>query len=223
MTSGAVDLYYDDEFHALREPSVWTAFPVPLIRFHPAPGARWWSHRYAAFTGPRIAHWVAEGLWFVEPQAVPAAKYEHLFDDLLQHVVRADFFNRRAATNILERILIELAEARERAFRPGDASWLNEVLAHLETHFNPDYAALARAHNISLATLRRRFLQATGRPIHTATVEARITRARNLLGATDKPIKAIAAELGYADEYFFARQFKATVGVPPAAFRRSRQ
>lgn len=224
MTAGAVDLFYDNEFHGLREPSVWTAFPGPRIRFHCAPGVPWWFHRYIAITGPRVAHWIAEGLWFRTPQsALPVEKFEHLFDDLLQHSARTDSLNRRAATAILERILIELAQHRERTSRPSEVPWLDPVLAHLETHFNPDYAALARAHNISLATLRRRFLQATGRPIHAATVEARITRARNLLGATDKPIKAIAAELGYADEYFFARQFKAIVGVPPAAFRRSRQ
>jgi AraC-like DNA-binding protein len=224
MTAGAVDLYYDNEYCALREPSVWTAFPGPHIRFHLAPGARWWSHRYVAFTGPRVGHWVDEGLWFQKPQsALPVEKFEHLFEDLLRHSARNDTLNRRAATAILERILIELAQQRERESYTGDVSWLHGVLVHLESHFNPNYEALARAHNMSLSTLRRRFLQATGRPIHTAVVEARITRARNLLGATDKPIKAIAAELGYADEYFFARQFKATVGVPPAAFRRSRQ
>jgi len=224
MTSGAVDLFYEKEFHALGEPSVWTAFPGPHIRFHLAPGAAWWSHRYVAFTGPRVAHWIAQGLWFQKPQAAcPVEKFEHLFEDLLQHSARTDSLNRRAATVILERILIELAQHRERASHPGDTAWLHDVLAHLESHFNPNYEALARAHNLSVSTLRRRFLQATGMPIHTAAVQARVTRARNLLSGTDAPVKAIAAELGYGDEYFFARQFKALVGVPPAAFRRSRQ
>lgn len=225
MTAGGVELLYEDQLHTLRRPSVWTAFPGPHIRFHRAPGEAWWTHRYAAFTGPRVAHWIAEGLWFQQPQPVsPAVKFEHLFQDLLQHAARPGSFDRRAATAILERILIELAQGRERErLQPEEAPWLHDVLAHLETEFAPDYAALARARGLSVSTLRRRFRQATGKPIHAAAVEARMGRARHLLGDTDKPVKAIAAELGYADEYFFARQFKAVVGAAPAAFRRSRQ
>src|SRR5206468_3347631 len=69
MAAGAVDLLYEEELHRLREPSVWTAFPGPRIRFHLAPGEVSWSHRYVAFTGPRVARWVADGLWFQGPQS----------------------------------------------------------------------------------------------------------------------------------------------------------
>jgi AraC-like DNA-binding protein len=43
-----------------------------------------------------------------------------------------------------------------------------------------------------------------------------------LLIETDWPLKAVAARLGYSDTFFFAAQFKALAGMPPAAFRKSR-
>jgi len=36
---------------------------------------------------------------------------------------------------------------------------------------------------------------------------------------TGKPIKEIARNLGYEDEYYFSRLFKANTGVPPQAYR----
>jgi AraC-like DNA-binding protein len=223
MTAGEVELCYDDECHTLRDTAVWPAFPGPHIRFHAAPPAHWWTHRYAAFTGPRVARWVADGLWLEQPQRLrPRKKYERLFDDLLQHAVRPSVLDRRAATAILERLLIELAQDRVERQEHSEP-WLHAVLQALEADFAPDYEALARKHGMAVSTLRRRFLAATGNPIHTHTVQMRIVRARELLGESEMPVKAIAAELGYADEFFFARQFKQFTGVAPAAYRRSSQ
>ena len=52
-------------------------------------------------------------------------------------------------------------------------------------------------------------------------IRSRINQAKYLLGSTDLSIRAIAAELGYADHYFFARQFKQKTGVTPGQFRES--
>lgn len=51
----------------------------------------------------------------------------------------------------------------------------------------------------------------------------RIARARAYLGETDVPIGPIAEKLGYNDIYFFTRQFRERVGVPPGQYRKSRQ
>jgi len=38
---------------------------------------------------------------------------------------------------------------------------------------------------------------------------------------SDLSVRKIAQTLDYRDVYFFTRQFKSTVGQPPAAFRRA--
>jgi AraC-like DNA-binding protein len=76
---------------------------------------------------------------------------------------------------------------------------------------------------MATSTLRRRFRDAAGLPLHEYVLRQRIARARTLLGDTELPIKTVAAQLGYQDVYFFTRQFRLRTGITPAVYRRSRQ
>jgi AraC-like DNA-binding protein len=87
----------------------------------------------------------------------------------------------------------------------------------------PGPARLAALADMTLATLRRRFREATGLPIHAYLISRRIAAARELLERSDLAIKAVAERLGYSDVFFFSRQFRRHVGIAPAAFRRTRQ
>lgn len=49
----------------------------------------------------------------------------------------------------------------------------------------------------------------------------KIAEARRLLADTRRPIKDIAAELGFASPAYFTRSFHARIGMAPGAFRRS--
>jgi AraC-like DNA-binding protein len=86
-----------------------------------------------------------------------------------------------------------------------------------------DYAQLADEQSMSLSTLRRRFRDAVGSPIHTYMLQLRMSQARRLLGDSDLPIKQVADQLGYRDVFYFSRQFRQITGVPPAAYRKTRQ
>jgi len=204
----------------------WPAYPGPRIRFRPGERGEW-CHRYAAFQGARVARWVADGLWPEEPQPAPGPAGEHAerFDEMLGHIRSGDRWAHARAVHLLEGILLDLAEARASALRsaPPTEPWLAALLDDAEPNFTPDYDAVARAHGMALPTLRRRFKEATGTPLHEYVLQRRVARARTLLGETDLPIKAVADRLGYKDVYFFTRQFRQQVGVPPAAYRRSRQ
>ena len=50
--------------------------------------------------------------------------------------------------------------------------------------------------------------------------QMRIDRAVELLNNTDKPLKSIALETGFADQSYFTKVFRRWRGVPPAQFRR---
>ncbi|MFT4155608.1 AraC family transcriptional regulator [Parafilimonas sp.] len=47
----------------------------------------------------------------------------------------------------------------------------------------------------------------------------KIQRASQLLKATKTPVKQIAAEMGYTDQYSFSRSFKQIMGISPKKFR----
>ncbi|MEM7624165.1 MAG: AraC family transcriptional regulator [Planctomycetota bacterium] len=228
MTSGGVDLWIDRDAYQLRGAWLWPTWPQPTrIRFHEAPRRQPLNHRYIAFDGPRVAAWEAEGLWPQRPCPIPdVAVSRHLtniFDEILRYSPRVDPIGRRRAVNLLDRLLIELAELSQPA--PAQwPEWLSAVLAALQDwNQEPDYAQLAEDAGMSLSTLRRCFRRATGQAPHTFRLNARISAARTMLGETHQPIKRIASTLGYCDVYYFTRQFKQAVGLAPAQYRATRQ
>jgi AraC-like DNA-binding protein len=82
-------------------------------------------------------------------------------------------------------------------------------------------ASLARVAGLSRAAFARRFARATGvAPLRWLT-EHRMELARARLLETDALLAAIAAEVGYACEFAFAKAFKRIVGVAPGTFRRA--
>jgi AraC-like DNA-binding protein len=227
MARGGLELYYGDEHRTLKGAWFWTAYPGPRICFHPCGIQGWWEHRYVAFKGPRVNRWIADGLYFNGAQPAPERAgnqtYRVLFDELLAQVRRHDRWGTLRAANLLERLLLELAEARAQQFKREP--WLELVLEELSPKgsFNGDYEALAKSCGFSLSTLRRRFRETTGTAIHRYTLQCRIGEACSLLGESDLPLKQVAERLGYSDVYFFNRQFRNVMGVPPGAYRISAQ
>lgn len=228
MTEGAVELGYDGPSGVLRRLEgkwFWPAYPGPRIVFHPAEGSQSWSHRYVAFRGPRAERWMAEGLFPLAGQPAPSGHdWTGRFDRLLSSVRGGERWDALRAANDLERLLLDLADARA-SDDPSVPTWLTNVRRRLEEGISGklDYGQLAAEFGMAESTLRRRFREATGTALHTYVLQRRVAMARALLGDTDLPVRAVARELGYRDVYFFSRQFAALVGVPPSTYRRSHQ
>ncbi len=88
--------------------------------------------------------------------------------------------------------------------RPGD-DWRVGLLAD-RTHRSPQHFA-------------RLFRRCTGRSPKEYVLEARIEAARAYLRGSSLPIKRIASELGFHDEFHFSRQFSRRVGASPTRYR----
>jgi len=224
MEEGSLELSYDDNRYRLDGSWLWPAYPGPLIRFNVAPGHATWNHRYVAFKGPLVNQWITEGLFPLVPQVVQdKSEVVACYDELFRRFRRLDRWNQLKAMNLLEGLLIDMAEVRQES-RKREA-WLEAVFQDLaaEPGFTSDYPSIASRHGMSLSSLRRKFLQATGIPIHRHQLMSRIMRARHWLGETELSIKGVADKLGYSDVYFFCRQFKKETGITPAVFRKTRQ
>jgi len=223
ISHGTLDISFDDDRRILEGPWVWVSSPGPRIRFHAQPGGTPWTHHYATFKGMRAARWQAEGLLPDRPQPLPdPGMLERLFDTFLDLLRRTDCLSTLKAANLLERMLLLIAE--QRTGPPHTNHWLVKVVQHLNTSEGgtPDYNALASAMGMGLSTLRRKFRQNMGVSLHQYVLEQRIENAKKLLGDTPSPIKEIAEQLGYQDVYFFSRQFKQQTGIPPGEYRKSR-
>jgi AraC-like DNA-binding protein len=223
MTRGEIEVLYDERKYALRGGWFWPAFPGPHVRFHLAPNCASWEHRYVAFTGAQVNEWKAAKLWVETPQPLPSKRLVKLFDELLVQALRTDVWGVRRAANLLEQVLIEMAEARTQL--PTHEPWLESALEVLneQSVFAPDYEKLARVCGMGQSTLRRRFKEATGTTLHSYVMQRRMAHAKQLLGETDWPLKQIASRLQFSDVYFFSSQFKKMAGVSPTAYRKTRQ
>ncbi|MEO5715614.1 MAG: substrate-binding domain-containing protein [Luteolibacter sp.] len=73
---------------------------------------------------------------------------------------------------------------------------------------------------VSRRVLERRFQTSLGRSPHAMIQHERIERAKNLLTTSDLPVSAIAERCGYQSNERLTVNFRASVGVPPASYRR---
>ena len=92
------------------------------------------------------------------------------------------------------------------------------VRAIRETHGSVAIEALAAAHGVGMRTLQRRFAQQVG---VSPKLLARIVRFHRVCMAwqqAPETLARVAADSGYCDESHLIRDFRAFVGIPPAAF-----
>ena len=81
-------------------------------------------------------------------------------------------------------------------------------------------AEFANECGISAATLRRRFLAATGLSPKAFQLRVRLDRAMELLATTQYSIEAVAMQCGFDDSFYFARLFLQREHCTPSEFRR---
>ena len=98
---------------------------------------------------------------------------------------------------------------------------LRRVIDHLQCHYadNVRMAKLAELAGVSLAQLERHFRNVFQITPQQALTRMRIEAAMRLLSGADG-IAEIGHACGFADQSAFARQFKATVGMTPRAYRK---
>lgn len=83
----------------------------------------------------------------------------------------------------------------------------------------PSVAELAELCGVSPRHLMRCYKNATGSTLHRAVEEARLERAKQMLLASDLPIKTIAWELGFSHPSSFSIAFQRGLGQTPRAYR----
>lgn len=111
-----------------------------------------------------------------------------------------------------------LARAYEEESEPF---MLQKLKDHLEDHFREkhspsDYAELL---NISPKALGKLTKNHFNRTLTSLIADRIIIEAKRELYLTSKPIKQIAYEVGFQDEYYFSRFFKNNADVSPQAYR----
>lgn len=89
---------------------------------------------------------------------------------------------------------------------------------YTKLHAPQEYADILCVSSKTLAGIVKKYLNQTLTSLITNRI---IIAAKRELYLTSKPVKQIAAALGYDDEFYFSRFFKKKVGVSPDAYRKT--
>ena len=82
---------------------------------------------------------------------------------------------------------------------------------------------MSREVNISPYYFSKLFKEETGENFIEYVTAARMERAKELLDSTDKSMKEICVEIGYADPNYFSRSFKKNIGVTPTEYKEGKR
>lgn len=147
---------------------------------------------------------------------------------LLHDEIRTPGF---ASTAMIESISEVLRIKLSRLLRPSTESAaaapglrkLDIALVHdyieAQSGRSPSVTELARLLNMSRRSLLRRFRSATATTVVDYITQIQLTKAKRLLATTDRLIKQIALESGFASPSNFALAFQRNVGLTPTEFR----
>jgi AraC-like DNA-binding protein len=72
---------------------------------------------------------------------------------------------------------------------------------------------------LSVSHFSELFRRQTGQSPMAYFIQLKVRLACRLLDLTDKPVKVVAIETGYADPYYFSRVFKKVMGISPEKYR----
>lgn len=99
---------------------------------------------------------------------------------------------------------------------------LKLTLDYVQNHYQEDIRIdkLAEMAQLHPSYYSQVFKQAMGKSPVAFLTHLRVNRAKEMLLLTDKPVRDIAAEVGYRDEFYFSRRFKETCGYSPRVFAR---
>ncbi|MEK6796266.1 MAG: helix-turn-helix transcriptional regulator [Spirochaetota bacterium] len=133
--------------------------------------------------------------------------------------------NKADADHWMRSILLEIARQDKRPVG-GNDPWIKNIdELCLRMQESPsqamNIAGLAREYRCTPDHLIRVFKRITGTTPVDYLVRVRTERAKDMLLYSSQSIEEIALALGYADIYYFSRQFKERTGVPPSVYRRS--
>jgi transcriptional regulator GlxA family with amidase domain len=148
--------------------------------------------------------------------------------DLCLHVVRNDHGSAVANRAARRCVVPPWRDGGQSQFieRPvpevGDTSTAHTrawALARLDQPL--DLEQLARHAGLSVRTFTRRFREETGVSPGRWLAGQRVEHARRLLETTDLPIEAVAGRAGFGTAASLRQHLQATIGVAPAAYRRT--
>ncbi|MEO1236240.1 MAG: AraC family transcriptional regulator [Planctomycetota bacterium] len=182
----------------------------------------WVQFRLKPSSHPALYRTLGEagpGAWNLPSPRHWLAMHERLIDECAQP--RRD--SPEVASATLSLLLHETVRSRsaEAAAEPPEA--VAQMLAFIaaEPATRRTLADLQELTEFSRSRIHQLFRRSLGISPVTAMTQPRLQQARHLLRETDRPVTAIAYDLGFSSSQHFATAFRKRFGITPSAYRRN--
>ncbi|WP_329534604.1 AraC family transcriptional regulator [Streptomyces sp. NBC_01450] len=206
----------DGRHHTVTAPALLWLTPGVPHHYGPDPS---WDECFVDFTGPATATYTELG--YIEPDrpVVPLcdATGARATVGRIARAARRDNPLLEVETGAaVHELLVALRRARADLAPDGDPV----LHALARDAFQPlSVAEHAARHGMTLAELRAAVRRGAGRSPKDYLLGIRLSRAKELLAATELPVAAVARRVGYDDPAYFSRLFTRRVGMAPVRFR----
>jgi AraC family transcriptional activator of pobA len=164
---------------------------------------------------------------FITIDSTAALTFKMLFEQIKAEMQNAAMAQYEVLTSYLKIFLITAARLKTdqqpgliqtNTERPFILQNLKDAIEehYKEKHSASDYAGMLNMSAKALGKLAKNHFNKT---ITELIAERIVVEAKRELYLTNKPVKEIAFELGYDDEYYFSRFFKTNASVSPQLYR----
>lgn len=185
-----------------------------------------WHHHWITCRGERACRLIERGLdslsstsylFVTDPVAV-----SRLFEQMIRLIHERTAPAHARAVSLTEELLAILVEHGSMPEGAEACRRQMEALCHMiqiQPGHDFDFKQEAARLHMSYSHFRRRFRQLVGRAPHDYLLMVRMHKAARDLMNPDRPIKWVAADVGYEDATQFSRMFKRIMGLSPRVFR----
>mgnify|MGYP006291263337 CR=1 FL=1 len=151
--------------------------------------------------------------------------FESLFSQLWQsHSLKfSTYYSFVTCNSLMTTIFVEMyKEMKSRENGVGFDNRLEQARLYMEEHPFIEYnlTSMADIAGLSEKYFTKLFKEQYGVNPRTYFLNTRMHHARYLIEYSDKSIKEIAFEVGYADQYIFSKQFKKVIGKSPSYYKK---
>ena len=199
-------------------------FPDIAHVYNPLPGTSWVTN-YLCFQGPVFDLWRKQGL--LDPRkpvhhAEPVTVWSRRIASVVDASRQAGSAPSLLGICRLQQLLAEIVTGAGRStVYQDDLQWLDRASGLIEANLagSVDWENLAHQVGLSAESFRKRFTRLAGQPPARYRMGRLMDRACELMQDRSLKDRQIAESLGFCDEFYFSRRFKAVTGQSPRQFR----
>jgi len=147
------------------------------------------------------------------------------FEDIRRRTLSDDPLIRRGGEHRVSALVCDLAAQPERGVCAAAEAYVHAALRYMQANFGRELTLedLSAKLGIDKSYFVRIFKKAVGSTPMRYYLDLRLEAARNRLSDSRDPLRSIAAELGFRDEFHFSHQFKRYAGCSPREWRLQHQ